>query len=97
MSLLPPEKSDEQWIVSDSSAGQVLVEVMESLRSLPDVKVVNIIGTETSPRLLVIRATPSAIVALQNTFGNHIIITPDKPLQLFKGLQSGFNVLDKFT
>ncbi|KOP68610.1 hypothetical protein AMS62_27765 [Bacillus sp. FJAT-18019] len=79
----------EQWLVS--AEGQLLSEVIESLRTRPDVQVIRIIGTDTSPRLAVIGAAASTVTALQAAFGDRVVISPDKPLELFSGSAGGSN------
>ncbi|MEN3776544.1 hypothetical protein [Priestia megaterium] len=96
MPIHPFEKGNEQWLVSGYSpdsrtSSQVLIKVIESLHSRPDVKILNIIGTEKLPRQLVFSATASTITALQAAFGDRIIIAPDKPLQLFNGFSGDSN------
>lgn len=81
MSKFPGGEDGEQWLVS--AEAQVLTEVIESLHTRPDVKVIRIIGTDTSPRVAVIGATASTVTALQAAFGDRVVISPDKPLELY--------------
>lgn len=72
-----------QWLVSGAGSdsclkNQVLKEIIELICERPDVQIVRMIDDE----IVVIRATIGTVETLQVTFGDRIIITSDKSLQL---------------
>lgn len=83
----PSDNGTKQWIISAQEsdpfiASQIINEVINFLRLQSGVEILQIIGTET-PTKLVIRATNITIATIQSILGNNILISPDKPLQLF--------------
>lgn len=80
----PSQNQGEQWLISvraqdQHESGQAFQMAMQMLKSQPDVEIIRTIGTNVA----VIRAASSTIAALQVALAPHIVIAPDKPMQLF--------------
>lgn len=83
----PLDNGTKQWIISAQEsdpfiASQIINEVLNFLRLQSGVEIIQIIRIEASTKI-VIRATDITIANIQSVLGNNIIISPDKPLQLF--------------
>ncbi|PFZ93246.1 hypothetical protein COL70_09265 [Bacillus pseudomycoides] len=71
-----------QWLLSGAGSdlnlkNQAFKELIELIQEKPNIQVIRIINNE----IIIICTTIETITALQNIFGDRIIITPDMPLQ----------------
>lgn len=87
MPTSPSDNDTKQWIISTRErnpfiASQIFIKIITFLQLQSDVEIIQIISPEI-PTKAIIRATNTTITTIQSILGKNILISPDKPLQLF--------------